>query len=66
MKIPTRIFRVEGRKGKFSVSKYPCQMVSGGMKYQSYWDRGNNEKSVFAYGFTREEALNKVMGGINQ
>jgi hypothetical protein len=60
MEIPTRMFRIEGKRGKFSVSKYPCQMVSGEMKYQAYHDRGNKEKAAFAYGFTREEALNNV------
>jgi len=63
MTIPTRKFRIEGQKGKFSVSKYPCLMVSGEMKYQAYHDRGNKEKSIFAYGFTREEALNNLSNG---
>ena len=63
MKLPTTAarFKIAGMRGTFSVSKHTMKMISGEEKYEGYWDRGNKQKPVFAYGFTREEALTRVL-----
>src|SRR5690348_15081571 len=67
IEIPTRLFRVAGIKGTFSVDRKPVQFIGGKTGYQATWSTsGANYKFKTASGATRENALNALVVAIEQ
>ena len=63
--IPTKLFRVTGFKGTFSVDKKPVEFVGGKTGFQAIWSTSGADYGFeSASGMTREEAFGNLMDRI--